>query len=104
MQHQSLRAIPIPPTVARITQSLQKMWKTSEGKKAENLRKEKSLQVQGCSGTQKALREVPAAIPDDRAVLFEIRKVQVLKEGKKKSLLTRLEISSGQMGLKSHVK
>ncbi|CAN6560753.1 unnamed protein product [Malus baccata var. baccata] len=41
MQHQSLRAIPIPPTVARITQSLQKMRKTSEGKKAENLRKEK---------------------------------------------------------------
>ncbi|CAN6694579.1 unnamed protein product [Malus baccata var. baccata] len=41
MQHQSLRAIPIPPTVARITQSLQKMRKTSEGKKAENSRKEK---------------------------------------------------------------
>ncbi|KAB2605108.1 hypothetical protein D8674_004825 [Pyrus ussuriensis x Pyrus communis] len=92
MQHQSLRAIPIPPTVARITQSLQKMWKTSEGKKVENLRKEK------CPQSSKALREVSAAIPDDRAVLFETRKVQVFKEGKKKKLADKVGDKLGTNG------
>ncbi|KAB2615703.1 outer envelope pore protein 37 [Pyrus ussuriensis x Pyrus communis] len=72
MQHQSLRAIPIPPTVARITQSLQKMRKTSEGKKAENLRKEKvpwskivsatvSVKKQGIEMAFIALKQTQAA-------------------------------------------
>ncbi|KAB2622591.1 hypothetical protein D8674_024773 [Pyrus ussuriensis x Pyrus communis] len=121
MQHQSLRAIPIPPTVARIIQSLRKMWKTSEGKKAENLRKEKvpwskivsatvSVKKQGIEmafialkqiqaaaevapklhfetdcRSSKAPCEVPAPIPDGRAVLFETWKIQVFKEEKKKT-------------------
>ncbi|RXI01078.1 hypothetical protein DVH24_001312 [Malus domestica] len=99
--------------------------KTSEGKKAENLRKDKvpwskivsatvSVKKQGIEmafipltqiqaaaevalklhfeidcRSSKALCEVPAAIPDGCAVLFETWKIQVFKdEKKKKSLLT----------------
>ncbi|KAM1005305.1 hypothetical protein ACFX13_005438 [Malus domestica] len=42
-------AIRTPRTMSDVVRH--KMWKTSEGKKAENLGKEKRPQVQGCSGS-----------------------------------------------------